>query len=77
MQQFQQPNNPQTQGPSTINERMADLKRIFDGNPQGLMNQLMRTNPQFAQFVAQNRGKTPEQAFRDNGIDLAKVRSLM
>lgn len=50
---------------------------MFDGNPQGLMNQLMRTNPQFAQFVAQNQGKTPQQAFRDNGLDFSEVQQLI
>lgn len=56
---------------------MADLRQIFNGNPQGLMNQLMRTNPQFAQFVAQNQNKTPQQAFRDNGLDFSEVQQLI
>ena len=37
----------------------------------------MRTNPQFAQFVKANQGKTPEQIAAENGIDYSTVRSLM
>lgn len=65
------------QGPMSLNDQLADLRRIFSGNPQGLMNQLMRSNPQFAQFVAQNQGKTPQQAFKDNGLDFAQVQQLI
>ena len=47
------------------------------GDPGALMNYLIKTNPQFAQFVAQNRDKTPEQAFRDNGLDYSQIAGLM
>lgn len=41
------------------------------------MQHLMRTNPRFAQFVAQNQGKTPEQAFRDNGLDYSQYKPYL
>lgn len=30
---------------------------------------MMEANPQFAAFVDQNKGKSPEQTARENGID--------
>lgn len=47
------------------------------GNPSALMSSLMASNPRFAQFVAQNGGKTPEQAFRDNGLDFEQFRPFI
>lgn len=37
------------------------------------MQSMMKSNPQFAQFVEQNRGKSPEQIAKENGIDLGAV----
>lgn len=50
---------------------------MVSGDPQPLFNQMIQSNPQFAQFVAMNAGKTPEQAFADNGLDYSQVRNLM
>jgi len=30
---------------------------------------MYRTNPQFKQFADSMQGKTPEQAFQENGLD--------
>ena len=46
------------------------------GNPQQAFNQLYRTNPQFRQFADSMRGKTPEQAFRENGLDFNRFRNF-
>ncbi|WP_298626419.1 hypothetical protein [uncultured Senegalimassilia sp.] len=43
--------------------------------PDAVFNSLMGSNPQFRQFVEQNRGKTPEQIAREHGIDFAALRS--
>ena len=37
----------------------------------------MRTNPQFAEFVRKNQGKTPEQIATEYGIDYGIVRKFM
>lgn len=50
---------------------------MVGGNPQAMYDQLMRTNPQFANFVQQNQGKTPEQIAAENGIDYSAVRRFM
>lgn len=46
-----------------------DKNAIFDN--------LMKTNPQFAKFVEDNKGKTPEQIAKENNIDMSIVRRLM
>lgn len=38
-------------------------------NPDEFYNQLMQDNPQFKKFVEDNKGKSPEQIARENGID--------
>lgn len=42
-----------------------------------MVNSLMQGNPQFAQFVAQNRGKTPQEAFKAYGYDFNQVLNLI
>lgn len=59
-----------------IFSRLNSLKQIMGGNPQAVYDDLMRNNPQFQQFMQQNKGKTPEQVARENGIDLDAVRSF-
>lgn len=46
-----------------------DKNAIFDN--------LMKTNPQFAKFVEDNKGKTPEQIAKENNIDMSIVRRLI
>ena len=47
------------------------------GNPQAVYQQFYNTNPQFRQFADSMQGKTPEQAFRENGLDFNQFRNLM
>jgi hypothetical protein len=42
-----------------------------------MVSQLAQTNPQFAQFIAQNRGKTPQEAFEAYGYDFQQVMGLI
>lgn len=37
--------------------------------PEQATSRLMQSNPQFAQFVNENRGKTPAQIAQEHGID--------
>lgn len=58
---------------------MQELERIrsmANGNPSAAMDFLMQKNPQFRQFVEQNRGKTPEQIAQEHGIDMNTVNNL-
>lgn len=47
------------------------------GNPQAAANNLMRTNPDFARFVRDNQGKTPQQIAQEHGIPYEAVLRMM
>lgn len=66
-----------TQQQSQLADRVRAVKGMAQGNPSALMQTLMQTNPRFAQFVAQNQGKTPEQAFREHGLDYSQIAGLL
>lgn len=42
-------------------------------NPSDIMNNMLRTNPQFRQFVDENRGLTTEQIAQKYGVDMNLV----
>lgn len=54
--------------------RMASEAMRRQG-PEAVFAALMGSNPQFRQFVEQNRGKTPEQIAREHGIDFSALQS--
>lgn len=60
---------------------MGQLKQmmgmLWGQDPQQVARNLMQRNPQFAEFVQQNQGKTVEQIAGEYGIDLDLVRSIM
>lgn len=53
------------------------VKMLRSGNPDQIAQQMMQQNPQFRQFVEQNKGKTPEQVAREHGIDLNQFKNMM
>lgn len=53
------------------------MKMLQSGSPEHAFRQMMQNNPQFRQFVEQNKGKTPEQVARENGIDLSQFKNMM
>lgn len=63
---------PQT-SPNPIQAAMQMAQSLRGSSPEQVMQTMMRSNPQFARFVEQNRGKTPEQIAKENGIDLGPV----
>ena len=60
---------------------MGQLKQMVGmlrgQNPQQVALQMAQRNPQFAAFLQQNQGKTPEQIAADYGVDMNLVRELM
>lgn len=52
----------------TIDQILRDPSRVYD--------ELMRTNPQFAEFVRANRGKDINQIARDNNINIDLFNSI-
>ena len=64
----------------SMNTHQSGIKDIVDlarGNPQGVFNNLMKTNPQFAQFVRENKNKSPEQIAKEHGIDPESLNKFM
>ena len=56
-------------------KQMVGMLRGQDPNQVAL--QMAQRNPQFAAFLQQNRGKSPEQIAADYGVDMNLVRELM
>ena len=64
--------------PSNKNSSLvSNVKKAVGGNPQGLFDQMYRQNPQFRQFADSMKGKTPEQAFREHGLNFDDFRKIM
>lgn len=62
---------------NSILSAVNTVKGLAGRNPQVLFNQMYSSNPQFKQFADSMQGKTPEQAFREYGIDYNQVRGLI
>lgn len=60
---------------NSILDAVNQLKSM--GNPNAMYSQMYQNDPQFRQFADSMRGKTPEQAFQENGLDFAAISSLM
>lgn len=61
-------------GGSSIMDAVGQLRAM--GNPQAAFDAMYSSNPQFRQFADSMRGKTPEQAFRENGLDFGQFSPL-
>ena len=55
------------------NNILQILQMLKSGNPEQIARNMMQNNPQFRQFVEANKGKSPEQVAKENGIDLNKI----
>ena len=54
------------------------IKQMMNGqNPDVVMKLFAKKNPQFAQFVKDNQGKSPEQIAKDYGLDWNMVQSFL
>lgn len=56
--------------------RLGEIGQLLRGNPQGIAQQMLQSNPAFAAFVRQNQGKSPEQVARECGVDLSQIQQL-
>ena len=56
---------------------MAQLRSMLQGDTSALVSSLAQSNPAFAQFMAQNQGRTPEEAFKAYGYDFGEVSRLI
>lgn len=66
-------NQPQNNG----NPLFEMAKRARNLGPSNLVfDKMYQSNPQFRQFADSMKGKTPEQAFRENGLDFSQFSNL-
>lgn len=49
----------------------------MQGDTSAAVSNLAQSNPQFAQFLQQNSGRSIEEAFRSYGYDLNEVMGLI
>lgn len=68
---------PQTPRQNGGNDLMQIARMLKSGNPEQIAQNLMQRNPEFRRFVESNRGKTPEQVARENGIDFGQIAGMM
>ena len=65
----------QQQGNSIL-QAVQQFRSMVGGNPQALYQSMYQSNPEFRQFADSMQGKTPQQAFQENGLDFNQVRGL-
>lgn len=71
----QQPQIPtQPQQASSLRQQIQQLRQ--QGPSNVLFNQMYNSNPQFREFADKVRNMTPEEAFRQNGLDFNQFRDL-
>lgn len=57
-----------------VRQLMATLR---GQDPNKVIPLLAQRNPQFAQFVRECQGKTPDQVAAQYGLDLAQIKSIL
>ena len=59
---------------NSISNLIGQLKSAGPSNV--VFNKWYQSNPQFREFANSVRGKTPEEAFKQNGLDFDNFRNL-
>lgn len=53
---------------------ISNFKNFINGkNPDALFDELYKNNIDFKNFIDSNKGKTPQQVAKENGVDLTKA----
>ena len=61
-----------------IMNTVNNIRRMMAGqNPDSVMQMMAQKNPQFAQFLRDNQGKSPEQIAKDYGLDWNMVQGFL
>lgn len=59
-------------------QMVGSIKQMMNGqNPDVVMKLFAQKNQQFAQFVKDNQGKSPEQIAKDYGLDWNMVQGFL
>ena len=53
------------------------IKQLKTGNVNDIFNEMYQTNPQFRDFANSVKGKSPEQAFQEQGFDFSPFKNMM
>lgn len=64
------------QNNNNLINQIKNIKSAMGGNPQALFNNMMQNNPQFKQFAQSMQGKTPEEAFKQYGLDFNEIKGM-
>lgn len=64
---------PQSNPNNNMNMVSQVLGLLNGGSPEQMLQQMINSNPQIAQFMEQNKGKSPQQVAQENGIDLGSL----
>ena len=57
---------------------VQDIMKMAQGkDPNAIVNMMMQRNPQFAQFMRDHQGQTPEQVAAQYGLDYNQIRAMM
>ena len=85
MQQFR-PQRPSPQA-AMMRDRIGMLRSLVGGNPQAVVEQLSKSNAMcrlpdgtfipVSQVLQRCQGKSPDEAFRQFGLDFSQIQPLM
>lgn len=62
---------------SMINPILKLLAQLKQRDPNEVYRSMYQNNPQFRQFVDNNKGKSPKQIATDYGIDIDTIKALL
>lgn len=63
--------------PLLNNNIFSLINSLKSGNPNIIFNQMMNNNPNFRSFMERNRGKSPDQVAKENGIDISQFMKML
>ncbi len=64
------------QKPNPLQSAMRAINMMRHTNPEQVMQAMMRDDPQFAEFINANKGKSPEQIASEHGIDINAIKQM-
>ena len=57
---------------------LSQINSLLSGkNPDAVFSDLLQNNPQFKSFVEANKGKTPEQIAKENGLNIEQIKAML
>lgn len=59
------------------NSILSLFKSLVGNDPQAAFNHMYQNDPRFKQFADSMKGKTPEQAFSEHGLDYNQFRNFL